>query len=105
MSEATYTKVTILGEEYRVAGEPSGASIPELAAYVADRMGEVKNSSNTIDPKRLAVLTALNLADELLRERAQSAQWAGRLRERAAGLGSTLDASLQEDEPPTGLVE
>lgn len=104
MSEATYTKITILGDEYRVAGEALGASISDLATYVADKMSEVKQSSSTIDPKRIAVLTALNLADELLRERALTADVADRLRQRAAELGTALDATLAEDRG-SGLLD
>ena len=104
MSEATYTKITILGDEYRVAGEATGASIPDLAAYVADKMSEVKQSGSTIDPKRIAVLTALNLADELLRERAETAQAADRVRQRTEALTAVLDATLAED-GRAGLLE
>ncbi len=104
MSEATYTKITILGDEYRVAGEAVGGSISDLATYVADKMSEVKQSSSTIDPKRIAVLTALNLADELLRERALTAEVADRLRQRATELGEALDATLAEDRG-SGLLD
>jgi cell division protein ZapA len=105
MSDATYTKVTILGDEYRVAGEPTGASIPELASYVADKMSEVRESSATIDGKRVAVLTALNLADELLRERARATDLATWLQQRVAELGSTLDASVREEVAPSSLLD
>lgn len=71
MGETAYTKVTILGDEYRIAGEPDGAPVPELAAYVGRRMDELRRQSAVPDVRRLAVLTSLNLADELFRERAR----------------------------------
>ncbi len=96
MGEAEYTKVTILGEEYRVAGDASGADIPVLAAFVDDKMGEVKRRSNSLDIKRIAVLTALNLADELFRERARRASGDAEVRERIEEIGFALEDTLTE---------
>ncbi|MCK4306152.1 MAG: cell division protein ZapA [Candidatus Eisenbacteria sp.] len=94
MGEVSYTKVTILGEEYRVSGRPYGATISELAAYVDDTIGDIKQHSSVVDMKRLAVLTALNLADELLRERARSQTVLDQVRERADKLDSILGEAL-----------
>ncbi len=104
MAEAAYTRVHILGEEYRVAGSVAGASIPQLAAFVDDKMQEVRRkSSSSSDAKRIAVLTALNLADELFRERARSAVQAGLVRERVEEIGFVLEETLTEPERKPGL--
>jgi cell division protein ZapA (FtsZ GTPase activity inhibitor) len=90
MGEATYARVTILGEEYRIAGEAQGASIPELAAYVDDKMNAVRRQSSSPDLKRVAVMASLNLADELFRERARAAALAAELQARVARMDATL---------------
>ena len=103
MAEAAYSRVRILGEEYRVAGDTSVASIPELAAFVDDKMEEVRRKSNhTSDTKRIAVLTALNLADELFQERARSATQTGLVRERVEESGFVLEETLTEPDPGSG---
>ncbi len=103
MAEAAYTRIRIQGEEYRVAGDTSGVSIPELAAFVDDKMNMVKRSSSqTFDAKRIAVLTALNLADELFRERARNDEQVGRIRKRIESLGFVLEETLTKPDPVSG---
>jgi len=104
MGEAAYTRVTILGEEYRITGETSGTVISELAAFIDNRMDEVKRHSSTFDLKRIAVLTALNLADELLSERARNAARQGQVRERVARLGFVLEETLADPGEGTGSL-
>jgi cell division protein ZapA len=98
MGEAAYTQVTILGEKYRISGDAESASVPELAAYVDDKMNEVKQCSSIIDPKHLAVITALNLADELFGERARFVELLRELSERTQEIGLPLDATLSTAE-------
>jgi cell division protein ZapA len=92
MGDNTVTKVTILGDEYRIAGVPDGAPVPELAAYVDRRMDEVRQRSAVSDMRRLAVLTSLNLADDLFRERARAQALQAEIGKRIARIESVLDA-------------
>jgi cell division protein ZapA len=92
MGETTYTKVTILGDDYRIAGEPDGAPVPELAAYVDRKMNEVRRQSAVPDARRIAVLTSLNLADELFRERARRQELMNQMAERIARLDRAVRA-------------
>ena len=92
MSDVTYTQVTILGEDYRIAGESDGAPVPELAAYVDHKMNEVRRQSAVPDARRIAVLTSLNLADELFRERARRQVLLAQIQERIARMDSALEA-------------
>ena len=96
MGESAYTTVSIFGEEYRVSGETSSISISQLAAIVDDKMSEVKEYGNTFDGKRIAVLTALNLADELYREQARSAALIKQIKGRAEELGADLEITLAD---------
>jgi len=98
MGETTYAHVTILGEEYRIAGEPEGAPVPELAAYVDDKMNAVRRQSQAIDPKRIAVMASMNLADELFRERARTAALTAKLQARVAQIDAAVSGWLGESE-------
>jgi len=97
MGESVYTKVSIFGEEYRIAGDDSDISIPELAAYVHGKMTAVKERSSSFDTKRIAVLTALNLADELFREQAHTAALVKQIKERAEKLDHLLELTLADE--------
>ena len=97
MGESEYTTVSIFGDEYRVSGEASGISIPELASLVNDKMAEVKSHSTTFDAKRIAVLAALNIADELFKEQARSEALVTQIKEKAAELSDHLENTLADN--------
>lgn len=57
--------VDIFGEEYTVKGAEKPEYIQMLAAYVDRRMKMIQQRNPNLSNTKLAVLTALNLADEL----------------------------------------
>ena len=91
MGEGKYRSVTIMGEEYRVSGESAGAPVSDLAAYVDDKMNQIRRLSDVPDSKRIAVMASLNIADELFRERAQWSALADEMERRLARMGAALD--------------
>jgi cell division protein ZapA len=83
--KADLVHVEIFGQTYAVkAGEDPGY-VEKLAASLDQQMKEVSRASGAVDSLRVAVLTALNLADECARLR-REAEDAGRA-SRAAGAG------------------
>ena len=70
--------VTILGREYRVAcAEDEQAELLEAVALLDARMREIRDKGRTGGVDRIAVMAALNIANELLRERKKPARTAG----------------------------
>lgn len=65
----TRTKVKIFGQDYTVRGAASADKIKELADYVDKLMQDTRKRSPNLPPVKLAVLTSLNLAEELFRVR------------------------------------
>jgi len=61
----TRTKVLINGQEYIIRSTYSSEQIKKIAAYVDGKMMEIKNANPYLSPGKLAVLTALNITDEL----------------------------------------
>ena len=64
------TEVQIFGATYHVRGA-DGQHVQELAGLVDEKMREVAEHVPAADTARIAILAALNLADELLRVRKQ----------------------------------
>jgi len=64
-SEVTRVIVNIFGEDYVVKGTEKPEYIEMLAAYVDRKMQSISQKSPNLSVTRVAVLTALNLADEL----------------------------------------
>ena len=91
-----YVSVEIYGQSYRLSGEDA-KYIRHLAEMVDARMRAVAAQGHTADSLRVAVLAALNLADELSRaERAGSGD-ARKAHARAANLRGMLDEVLEEE--------
>jgi cell division protein ZapA len=63
--------VEIFGQTYNVRGEGDPDYLTELARFVDSRMREVAAQVATVDPVKIAILAALNIADEFSRYRKQ----------------------------------
>ena len=92
-----YVTVEIYDQVYHLAGQDP-VHIRELASCVDSKMRAVAAQGKTADSLRVAVLAALNLADELSQTSVPSP---GLGHARAASLRMMLDEVL-EDEQPTG---
>ena len=98
----TSVSVDIYDQTYHLrAHDP--AYIEKLAATVDSKMRAVSASGNTVDSLRVAVLAALNIADELLRLqehcrllRGSMSETQTILRTRANSLSGLLDSVLDD---------
>ena len=66
MAETGDVEVEIFGQRFRVAvGDATPAYIQRLAGYVDERMQAIAQTAKTMPLTRMAILTALNIADDL----------------------------------------
>ena len=63
------TRIDIFDQNYQLRGVTDPAHVQELAAYVDRKMREIADASKTVDSLKVAVMAALNIADELFQER------------------------------------
>jgi len=62
--------VHLLGRDYKVAcKENERADLMDAVAFLDQRMREIRGTGKTAGVDRIAVMAALNIANELLRER------------------------------------
>jgi len=59
--------VQIFGENYALKGDGEPERIMELAAFLDSRMKQAARGNPSLTTTKIAVLTALNLADEYMR--------------------------------------
>jgi cell division protein ZapA len=88
-------RVEIFDQVYHLRGSDADY-ITRLAEYVDAKMRAVSEQTATVDSVRLAVLAALNIADEyhLLKRRLETPS--PEVRQRASKLASALDEVLQD---------
>lgn len=88
-------RVEIFDQVYNLRGSDADYII-RLAEYVDGKMRAVSEQTATVDSVRLAVLAALNIADEyhMLKRRQETPS--SEVRQRASKLASALDEVLQD---------
>ena len=62
-------KILIYGKEYEVRGNQDEEYIKMLAEYVDSIMNKIAIKTGSISQERVAILTALNIADEMHKDR------------------------------------
>ena len=90
----TIVSVEIAGQRYPIRSSLDVAYVTELAAYVDEKMKAAAQAAPTSDMLGLALLVALNIADECFRARQQSSSSSGELNERALRLERLVDDVL-----------
>ena len=63
-------KVNIMGDEYTIRSEESPEHTRTVAAYLDSMIKSVLDAHSRIEPNKAAMLAALQITDELFRERA-----------------------------------
>ena len=67
MSVLSDVRVQIFGSEYRIASETDPEHIRKVASYIDQKMREIASALALRTRSTVAVLTAVNLADELFK--------------------------------------
>ena len=92
----SHTTVEIFGRRFELRAADSSKRVEELAKFVDERMRQAAELSPHVDTAKLAVLVALNIADELFKEQETEPGTRGEMiRERVGGLVAKLDEALK----------
>lgn len=94
MSEGRVIAVEIHGQRYPIRSSLDHDYVLRLAAYVDEKIKAAADNTPTGDSLRLAVLAALNVADELFRVREATRAKDSQIAERAGELERILDRVL-----------
>lgn len=89
-------KLEIYGQTYNLNVDENEEYLKNLAAYVDAKMQAVSESAHTVDSVKVAVLAALNIADELFLARAREAEIRGPLRKRVEKCVSLVERAIQQ---------
>lgn len=83
--------VTVAGLKFQLKTEADEAYVKALAHLVNERVDEARQSARTAPTHQVALLAALNLADELLRTRRDSKAFKAKVREKSRTIIDILD--------------
>ena len=88
--------VEIFGQTYTVKAGADPGYVAKLASHVDTQMREVSKAAGAVDSVRIAVLAALNIADECFQLRGAAGEAEAKAGERATRLARELTSVLDE---------
>ncbi|HXO05209.1 MAG TPA: cell division protein ZapA [Candidatus Sulfotelmatobacter sp.] len=88
-------KIEIYDQSYNVNADGNEEYLRELAAYVDGKMRSIAESTRMVDSLKVAVLAALNIADETFTLRQRQQEIDGPLRKRVEKCVAMVEKALE----------
>ena len=93
--EDNQIKITIFGQEYSVKAPADPRYIKKIAEYVDTKMREVQSGfSSTQSSNRIAILSAMNITDELFNAKKRGDSDNNEIEEKITSLIELIDESV-----------
>jgi cell division protein ZapA len=89
-------KIEIYDQVYNLNSEQDEGYLRELAAYVDGKMRSIAESTHMVDSLKVAVLAALNIADEMFTVRQRQQETEGPLRKRVEKCVAMVEKALEQ---------
>lgn len=89
-------RVTILGQEYPIRADADADYIREIAAFLDDRLRAVYQAEPSRPLLKIAILTALNLSDELFAQRRENRELTEQFERKVREFTDHLERGLLE---------
>jgi cell division protein ZapA len=103
MSESRVVNVEVHGQRYAIRSGLDPAYVADLATYVDEKMRLAARESPAGDTLKVAVLAALDIADEFFRASDEVQNGQASLSRRTAALERMLDLALELDQPQAAV--
>jgi len=90
-----FVEVNILGHDYTVKTDAETEYIQEIARYVDKKMSEIVRNTKTVSTLNVAILAALNIADEFFKEMQKREELIEEVEHRSEEIVKTIDSQLK----------
>lgn len=87
-------EVAIMGQKFLVRSESDETYVARVAQYVNEKVTEIAKKTQSIPSLNVAILAAMNIADELLRSREKKEQVFQSVEKKIHGLIELIDLQL-----------
>lgn len=95
-NEAQSIRVVIYDQEYYMRGDLNQEYIQKLAQYVDGKMRSIAERTRTVDTLRIAILAALNVADEYHQIKARHEQMTLHMDKKVGEISDALEDILKK---------
>jgi cell division protein ZapA len=94
MGKERLVDIKVFGQTYTVKTDTEEDHIQEVARYVNEKMDEVLKKTRSVSTMNVAILTALNIADDLLREKERRIALLREIETKSKELAEKIDVNL-----------
>jgi cell division protein ZapA len=88
-------EVNIFGQDYTVKTDADAEHIQKIASYVDEKMGEIVRNTKTVSTLNVAILAALNIADDFFKEIQRRQEVIAEVEHRSKEIVKTIDNQLK----------
>lgn len=96
MEGAKTTRVEIFGTEYSVRADVGADPqyVQDIAAYVDAKMKEIAEKQKLVSSTKIAILAAINLADEIFQEKQRTEKASAAVSQKVLAMSEVLGREL-----------
>lgn len=98
-------EVNIFGQGYTIKTDADAEHIQEIAEYVDKKMEEIVQTTKTVSTLNVAILAALNIADDFFREVQKREELLTEVDNRSKEIVETIDTQLKQYRGGKGYSE
>ena len=98
MGKERLVEIKVFGQTYTVKTDAEEDHIQEVARYVNEKIDEVLKKTRSVSTLNVAILTALNIADDLLKEKENRMALLREIEKKSEDLAEKIDLRLNGEE-------
>lgn len=88
------TELSIMGQKFMVKSESDDDYIIKVAAYVDEKINEVLRNTKSVPSLNVAILTAMNIADEYFKYQREKGEKFGAVESKIKNLIELIDLQI-----------
>ena len=104
MGKERLVEIKVFGQIYTVKTDAGEEHIQRVAQYVNEKMDEVIKNTKSVSTLNVAILTALNIGDDLLKEREKRLALLQEVERKSKDLVKKINMNINGKETEEGTV-
>ena len=104
MGKERLVEIKVFGQVYTVKTDTDEEHIQKVARYVNEKMDEVIKNTKSVSSINIAILTALNIADDLIKERTRRLALLQEVEQKSNDLVERINMNINGKETEESLI-
>ena len=104
MRKERLVEIKLFGQTYTVKTDAEEHHIQAVAQYVNEKMEEILKKTRSVSSLNVAILTALNIADDLLREKEKRRMLLHEIETKSKDLAERIDIEMGKREQEKATI-